>query len=288
MSLFLSFIEHLRNFDLNQNVFLQTVSGKEGKLKSADQDAVYREYWASAFFLQAGKRPMQRRGRPRAAKAESVRDMEILPQYSRINETLSIKMKVGVYGVTKFCHCRRETSAALELPRNDREIHGGPLSECGLTRRRSSAGSFMSATPIPSKGSPAIHTSPKPGKDIGEGRACDHREAVDHGIRGDVMMEGVVVSPAAEGPQASRTRLRTGEILLRDTSLTPAQLEHCLEQQRQLEAMGQHVMLGEIILTNKYCTRRQVERAVSESKDLQAAEVPDDVKREFSIFVHWH
>lgn len=101
MALFANFMEQFGTYRVMQNVSLQTLSGKEGKIEILTE---------SPYVSQIGVAPLTTNNTTTSAtqstaqteKAKSGVTMEILPNYSRGSEILGVKLKIGVYGVTRY------------------------------------------------------------------------------------------------------------------------------------------------------------------------------------------
>lgn len=109
---FFGMIEQYGKLSILQNVFIETLSGKEGKLEVLTETPYVSQVGVTAVATQSTvTQPTAQTDKARSGVA-----IEILPYYSKKTASLGLKLKVGVYGVTRFLNLSAGNLGVLTQP----------------------------------------------------------------------------------------------------------------------------------------------------------------------------
>lgn len=114
-ALFANFIEQHGSFSIMQNVFIDTLSGKGGKIEVV-REIPYVANIGVAAVSAGGQATNATQGTAQTATAKAGVTMEVYPLYSKANETIGVKLEVGVYGVTRLINLSAGNLGVLTQP----------------------------------------------------------------------------------------------------------------------------------------------------------------------------
>lgn len=112
LSTFLSFIQNYGKSSVVQNVFVQTLSGKKGKLSAVTETP----YVSSVGISSLSNNSSSNQSTATTATAKNGVELEILPSYSKDEGTLTVGLNVGLYGVTRFLTLSAGTLGTFNQP----------------------------------------------------------------------------------------------------------------------------------------------------------------------------
>jgi type II secretory pathway component GspD/PulD (secretin) len=98
LSALLNFISEYGKSDIIQNVFVQTLSGREGKIDVLTETP----YVSSVAVAALSSNAAATQSAASTDKAKSGVQLRLQPVYSKAAQTLSLRLYVGVFGVTRF------------------------------------------------------------------------------------------------------------------------------------------------------------------------------------------
>lgn len=98
LSTLLNFISDYGKSDIIQNVFVQTLSGREGRIDVLTETP----YVSSVSVAALSSNAAATQSAANTEKAKSGVQLRLQPVYSKAAQTLSLRLFVGVFGVTRF------------------------------------------------------------------------------------------------------------------------------------------------------------------------------------------
>lgn len=112
VSSFLGMVEQYGKYNILQNVFLEALAGKKGKIEVLTETP----YVSQVGVAAVSSSTTTTQATSQTEKAKSGVTMEIQPYYSKQAGTLGIKLLVGVYGITKYMELSAGTLGTLSQP----------------------------------------------------------------------------------------------------------------------------------------------------------------------------
>lgn len=109
---FMSFINNYGKTSILQNVFVQTMSGKTGKLVSVTETPFVSNVGISSLSSNS----ISTQAAATTDKAKSGVELSITPTYTRDEGTLTISLDAGLYGVTRFITLQAGTLGSFTQP----------------------------------------------------------------------------------------------------------------------------------------------------------------------------
>jgi type II secretory pathway component GspD/PulD (secretin) len=112
LAAFMNFISNYGKSSILQNVFVQTMSGKTGKLTSLTETP----YVSNVGISSLSSNSVSTQAAATTEKAKSGVELSITPSYTKDEGTLTIALNAGLFGVTRFITLQAGTLGSFTQP----------------------------------------------------------------------------------------------------------------------------------------------------------------------------